>query len=279
MTAVSHPSPAHTRLQEYTDTSAVLMAGTLQEVYKLQEAAREGGALALEAMLGVPIIVGTPELDRVTHTTAAAFSFAARTGAETLAQAGKIDERTLAQVERERHPTVTNGLGSIAIMGKVRRVIPPAFSRRHEGQEPTGPEHVAIARNSFAVPRKLANQHFPVMVAIIRYLHDGIVMRGNQFSPDRFTIAESNQGHALAFADPIELARVIKEEKERLSTGSSPLTGKGQCPALRINLTEAVWTLMADIQEAELAVRPRDRLRHVGISAMKRLGLRVGTAA
>ncbi|HUP26418.1 MAG TPA: hypothetical protein VM124_02090 [Candidatus Limnocylindrales bacterium] len=257
------------------EASVRIMKGTLGQVQRLRGITQQSGMLALESTLGLPSYGGVPELDRVTYTTGRALVFATIVAAEGLAEAGSLDERTVNQVRKERHTVVTNELGSTVTMGKLRRVMPPVFSNRYKRQI-TGSEHVGLARSSFGIARRLANKSFPEMEALIKYATLGLSTRIQPFDPAKFTIAESSHGQALAFANPAEVDEVIEAEKERLKRSVQPPKPHSRCLGLGItdgttNLVESAWGLMADIQEAQLAVRPRDRARYVAVSAVRRV--------
>ncbi len=262
-----------TNMEAYAEASVRLMEGTLDHVQRLRCVTQQGGMLALESTLGLPTVGGVPELDRVTYTTGRALVFASITAAETLAEAGSLDERIVNQVRSERHRVVTNELGSTITMGKLRRVMPPTFSLRR-GQEITGPEHVQLARNSFGIAHRLANRSFPEMEALVRYATIGKSTKISPLNPAKFTISRNERRPFLTFANQEEVREVIKAVRARAAKGVRPPKPGSRCVGLDItdgitNLTAAAWDLMTDIQEADLMVRPRDRLRYLAVSAMR----------
>lgn len=260
------------------DPSELLMLGTLGEVQRLRGIAQEGGMLVLEATLGLPIIAGidAPQ-DRVTQVTISALTFASRTAAESLGQTGHLDERTLGQVRRVRHPVVTNAVGSAAIMGRTRLVMPGVFRREHDGKKIAPEKHVDIARNSYALVRRLASRNFMAFEAVLRYLTPGPLAEWSRFDPSKFKLTETEDGEGLTIANRAELAEVVRKERERLKDSPvAPKPGR-HCPALDVSdgtesLVAASWGLMTDIQEAQFALRPGDRLKSLGSSVMQRAG-------
>lgn len=251
----------------------LLMTGALEHVRKLQTVVRSSGVLAVEAEMGAEgfrhrIRFSEAPGDRIASLTCMALRLAtnqALTDVRTQFTQQREDERRLIQASKHVLSNGTKGIKSD--MSSLYHVIRPVFKREHS-VSPTPLEHGAIATNSFGIMKRVAGRNRYITVPLMDYLRLYPGMIESAYDPAKFTLAETDSGLALAFADPESVREVTLQALSKAADTKkyTKTIDRPQCPAMNIsdaegNLVEANWQLMNEVFIANAEVNTAGRFR------------------